>query len=71
MGGTTPPCGRIWVGVSKVTSNVLKLHSQKLHDPDKVIEHLQKKYWAISKRHNTAGYDASPSLRKMENKPKQ
>lgn len=71
MGGTTPPCGKIWAGVSKVTSNVLKLHSQKLQDPDKVIERLQKKNTvAIPKRHNPAGYDASPSVRKMDNKPK-
>lgn len=53
MGGTTPPCGRIWVGVSKVTSNVLKLHSQKLHDPDKMIEHLQKKNTGLFQRGTT------------------
>lgn len=78
MRGTT--CGRIWEGVSKVASNVLNLHSQKLQDPDKVVECLQKKkktktkkltnVMAIPKRHNPAGYDASPSVRKMENSPK-
>lgn len=63
MGGTT--CGRIWAGVSEMTSNVLKFHSRKLQDPDKVIEYLQKKNAvAIPKRHNTAQYYAPPSARR-------
>lgn len=66
MGGT---CGRIWAGVSEMTSNVLKFHSRKLQDPDKVIEYLQKKMpWLFQRGTTLLNIMHHPQREERENK---
>lgn len=67
----------MWVGVSKVNMGRCPKGDLKCSETSlpkvtgsKVMERLQKNIVAVPKRYNPAGYDASPSVTKMENNPK-